>query len=126
MKQNLASNRGFNAGLLSYSLYSTTNMECAHGQLSTWLTDRLGGDNADSFTFVDLCATRQVATVASSAHALLRFAGQNGANLRLFHLGFFDDNAVFLDDRLSGLDQHLTSIRVNNVFRRGPAKDAVD
>src|SRR3990167_1515639 len=48
----------------------TTDVEGTHGQLGTRLTDRLGSDNADRFTDVDLVTTSQVAAVALGADAV--------------------------------------------------------
>jgi hypothetical protein len=48
-------------------LCRAANVEGTHGQLRARLTDRLRGDNADSFTDVDRRTTRKVTAVAGSA-----------------------------------------------------------
>jgi hypothetical protein len=56
-------------------------VEGTHGQLRARLTDRLRGDDADSFTDVDRRAARKVTAVAGSADAGLDFAGQRRTDL---------------------------------------------
>src|SRR5690606_14523572 len=70
---------------------STTDVEGTHGQLGTRLTNRLGGDNADCLTDVDLMTTRQSATGALVADALPGLSGD-----RRTHDHFVD--AVALDE----------------------------
>ncbi|AKA27550.1 hypothetical protein PCL1606_61070 (plasmid) [Pseudomonas chlororaphis] len=52
----------------------TTDVERTHRQLGTRLTDRLGSDNADSFTDVHQVTTSQVTAVALGADAVAGFA----------------------------------------------------
>ena len=52
----------------------TTDVERTHGQLCTRLTDRLGSDNADSFTDVHLVTTSQITAVALGADTETGFA----------------------------------------------------
>ncbi len=58
-------------------------VEGTHGQLSTGLTDGLGGDDADRLTGAHALAGGQVDAVALGADAAVGVAGQDGADLRL-------------------------------------------
>src|SRR5690606_14885364 len=67
-----------------------TDVERAHGQLSTGLTDGLGRDDADGFANVDTITTCEVAPVAGRTHAAPGLTRQHGANHHLFDTGVFD------------------------------------
>ncbi len=62
---------------------NTTLVEGTHGQLSTGLTDGLGGDDADGLADVDQLAGGHRAAVALGTHTGGRGAGQHGADLHL-------------------------------------------
>ena len=53
----------------------TTDVEGTHGQLCTWLTDRLGCDNTNSFAWVNQMTTTQVTTVTLGTNTVTSFAG---------------------------------------------------
>ena len=53
----------------------TTNVEGTHGQLGTGLTDRLGGNNADRFTHIDLVPASQITTITGGTDTKAGFTG---------------------------------------------------
>ena len=59
----------------------TAGVEGTHGELGAGLADRLGGDDAHRGADVDDAAGREVPAVAVLAHAVLRVAGHDRANL---------------------------------------------
>ena len=65
-----------NAVFCSNVRSNTTDMECTQCQLCTRLTDRLGSDNSDNFTFLNHAACCQVTTVTLSTNTFLRFTGK--------------------------------------------------
>jgi hypothetical protein len=53
-----AVNHSLNAGLFCPTLGGTANMESPHGQLGSWLTDGLGGNDANRFTNINRSPSR--------------------------------------------------------------------
>ena len=66
---------GFEERLLA-TLRDAADVERPHRQLRAGFTDRLRGDDADSFAVVDQRTARKVTTIAHGANALFGFAGQ--------------------------------------------------
>src|SRR6185312_16314901 len=106
-------------------LRRAADMEGAHGELGARLADRLRRDDADGFADVHRRTAREVAAIALAAHALGKVAGQHGAHAHLLDLGLLDLLGEILGDFLVALDDHLTRLRMLDVFRRGAAEDAL-
>ena len=64
------------ARLLTTTLRNPANVECPHGQLCAWLTDRLRRNNTDGFALVDQDATCKVTAVTCRTYAIISFTGQ--------------------------------------------------
>ena len=102
-----------------------TDVERTHRELGARLADRLAGDDADRFADVDLVAAREVASVALGADAAAGLAGEHGADDDLFDAGFLDlDDEVLFELGVRG-DDDLARERVDDVFERHAAEDAV-
>src|SRR5690554_2080305 len=67
----------------------TTNVEGPHGQLGTRLTDRLGSDNANCLTYVDLMAAGQVPAITLRTDTVAGLTGNRRANPDFVHTGTF-------------------------------------
>src|SRR5450631_3506688 len=65
------------------------DVERAHGELSTRLTDRLRRDDADRLADIDAVTTAQIPAVALSANAIARFASDGRAHHDLVDAHFF-------------------------------------
>src|SRR5450830_1908452 len=103
----------------------TTDVERTHGQLSTWLTNRLRSDNTDCFTAVDQHAAAQIATVALGAQAVARVASQRSANLDFVDAEAFDFfNRIFIHQR-TGFVQRSLGFRIDDVGSSNTAEDTV-
>ena len=68
-------------------LRRATDVERAHGELGARFTDRLRGDDADSFADVDRRTASKVTTIAGRAAALAHVAGQRRADADRLDLG---------------------------------------
>ena len=100
-------------------------MERTHGELRTWLTDRLSGDNADRLADVDRRTACQIAAITLSTHARYRIAGQHRADTHFLHLCLLDRLGMALLDQFACLDDDLLTIgRIDDVFCRRAPKHA--
>ena len=100
-------------------------MEGPHGQLRAWLANGLCCNHANGLATVYQTTAAQVAAVAFGANTETGFASQRGAYLDLIDAhGFEFVNEVFVQ-HVTGLRQHRTILRVQNVFCRSTAQDAV-
>ena len=73
---NLTVSIGFDEGLVN-NLRRTTNVESPHGQLCSWLTNRLRGNHTNGLAHIDRRTTSQVAAVTFGANTRFGFAGQH-------------------------------------------------
>ena len=62
----------------------TTGVERSHGELRSWLADRLCSDDADGFAQIDQFVVSQSPAVALTADRAVGFAGQRGAHAHRF------------------------------------------
>src|SRR5204862_2008945 len=69
--------------------------------------DRLRGQNADRLAEIHHVHRGEVAAVAHPAHAALRLARQNRADLDRFDARILDSLRRLLDDEFARFDQHL-------------------
>src|SRR5947208_12380620 len=81
--------RRFEVRLL-VELRRAADVEGPHRQLCAWLSDRLGGNDADRLADVDRCAAREIAPVAFGADSLLRRANQRRADLHALQTDLLD------------------------------------
>src|SRR5690625_3638964 len=94
---------------LSYVLGAdrTTGVEGTHRQLSTRLTDRLGGDDTHRLTDVDQLPGGQAAPVAGGAGTDSGLTGQHRADLELGDLSLGELGDQHIADVVTVLAQHL-------------------
>ena len=100
-------------------------MERTEGELRTGFTDSLGSDDADSLTLLHHAAGGEVAAIALHADALLRLAGEHGANLDTLNLSLLDLLGQRLGNLLAGRNDDFASLGVDNVVDADTAKDAL-
>src|SRR6185436_11766681 len=89
------------------------------------LADRLGSDDADGLTDVDLVAASEVASVALRADTTTGLAREHRADDDLFDARFFNlEDELFVELRVERNDD-FAGERVDDVFQRHAAEDAV-
>ena len=104
------------AGFSSRTRCRTTDVERTHRQLCTRLTDGLCRDNADSLTFVDEVATRQVTTVAVRTYTKVGVTGYNGTNFDGVNGVLFQQVTPVLMQQRVAWNQNVRGTRLQNVF----------
>ena len=67
--------------LCNIAACNTARMEGTHGQLSTWLTDRLCSNNTNCLTNLNRLSCSHVCAVALCTDSHMGFTGQNGTDL---------------------------------------------
>lgn len=105
------------AGFSSRTRCRTTDVERTHRQLCTRLTDGLCRDNADSLTFVDDVATRQVTTVAVRTHTKVGVTGYNGTHFHGVNRVRFQQVTPLFVQQGVAWNQNVCGARLQNVFR---------
>ena len=103
----------------------TADVERTHRQLRAGFANRLRGDDADRFADLDRPTSRQIASVALDAAAATRFAGQHRTNANSLHAGTLNLGRQVFVDLLVGFDDHRAFNRIDNIFERRAADDAV-
>src|SRR5690606_25353186 len=103
----------------------TTDVEGTHGQLGTRLTDRLGGDDADSFTDVHLVTASQVATVALGADAVAGFAADRRTHDHFVDAVQLDELDPLLVDQGTGRNDDIVGARLEHVAGNHTAQYAL-
>src|SRR5690606_14673849 len=93
----------------------TPDVEGTHGQLGTRLTDRLGRDNTDRLTDIDLMTTCQVATVAGGAHAVAGFTGDRRTDNHFVDTVQLEELNTLLIDQRAGVDDDIIGARLDHV-----------
>ena len=106
--------RGLNKRRIHH-LSSAAHMERAHGQLCARLTDRLCGNNANSFTVVDRRSACKVTAIACATDAAARFAGQCRADFHHLHTGFFDTLNIALVHQGACFNNDVAGFTVVNI-----------
>ncbi len=102
-----------------------TDVERAHGQLRTGLTDGLRGDDTHRLTHRDLAAAGEIAPVALHADAATGLTGQPRADLHVVEARVDHLLHAVLVDLLVGPHQHLAGDRVMDVVERHATEDAL-
>ena len=102
--------------LLGAALDGAADVEGAHGELGARLTNRLGGNHADSFADIDLGPTGEVTPVAGGTDTGARIAGQHRPYLYHFHVGQFDRRDRILVNHPAGGHDDRTGGRVDHVL----------
>src|SRR5690606_29523661 len=105
-------------GLL-VDLRRAADVERAHGELRTRLTDRLRRDDADRFAHVDGRAAGKIATIAGAADAVLGLAGEHRTDAHFLHARLADRIDDLLLEQGAVLGDDLAGIRILDVFGRG-------
>ncbi len=113
------------AGFSSRTRCRTTDVERTHRQLCTRFTDGLCRDNADSFTFVDDVATRQVTTIAVRTYTKVGVAGYNGTHFNGVNgVCFQQVTPLFVQQRVAW-NQNVRGTRFQHIFCCHTAQNAV-
>lgn len=86
----------------------TSLVEGTEGKLRTRLTDGLGCDHADRFTFLNHAAGSQVASVTFGADTVARFAGEGRTDFHRFYAGLFDFRGNGFGDLVPGMYQDVS------------------
>ncbi len=100
-------------------------MERTHRQLCTRLTDGLCRDNADSFTFVDDVATRQVTTIAVRTYTKVGVTGYDGTYFHGVNRVRFQQITPVLVQQCVTWNQNICGTRLQNVFSSHTAQNAI-
>ena len=98
-------------------------MERTQRQLGTRLADRLGGDHADHFAFLNHASGRQVASVTLGAYALARLARQHRTDIHRFHMRCVDRLGDRFGNLFSGSHDQLAGMRIVDVVHGRTAQD---
>ena len=91
-------------------------MESTHRQLCSWLTNRLSGDNTDSFTEFGKHTGSEVQAVALLTATTISFAGKSGADLEALESEFLDLVRFLLTDELANLKDDFVGDGVCDFF----------
>src|SRR5690606_2047581 len=97
---------------LLVDLRRPADVEGAHGELRTWLADRLRRDDADRLAHIDPGTAGKIAPVAGGADAVLRFAGEHRADLHLLDARRGDRLDMVLHDELAVRHDDLAAGRI--------------
>ena len=115
---------GDDEGLFEGRHSGTTHVESTHRQLCSWLTDRLGGDDADSFTDLRHTAGTKVQAVALRTATTLAFASENGADFQAFHTDLSKMVGFIFADQLTCRNDGRFVHRVVDGFAGNASVDA--
>ena len=110
------------AGLLGAALGGAADVEGAHGELRSRLTDGLGGDDADGLTDVYRRAAGQITAVTFHANAAVQLAGQHRANQDFLDPGPLDPLHRLLVHQFAGGNQLCTRKGIEDRGRRDTAE----
>src|SRR2546427_189732 len=117
--------------LLGDARRRAADVEGPQRQLRARLADRLRGENADRLAEVHHVHRGEVAAVAHPAHAALRLARQDRANLHRLDARILDGLRGLLRDQLARFDQHLGPavfiqlVWIHHLFERHAPDDAL-
>ena len=103
----------------------TTDVEGLEGKLRARLTDRLGGNDADSLALLNHTVGGKVAAVALGADAALALAGENRTDLDALDgrcLDFLDGSFGYL---VAGGNDELAGGRIDNIMDADTAENAL-
>ena len=98
-------------------------MERSHRQLRTRLTNRLCGNNTNSFTHIHRRSACKVTTVTMGANTVTCFTGQNRSNFDTNKICRVNRIGMLFEDHLAFFDDNFTGNRINNIIRRNTAKN---
>ena len=105
-----------NAGYRRRPARRTTDVEGPHGQLGTRLTNRLGSDNTNRFTDVDLMATGQVTAVTGGADTPASGTGDRRAHQHFIHTHGFQLVDPYFVQQGANFGQHfILTERVHHI-----------
>src|SRR5699024_5342736 len=97
-------------------------MEGTHGQLCTWLADRLGCDNTDRFTNLYRFTGSHVCAVTFCADTDLTPTGEDGTDLYCIvrfpvfsYSVFYHTGGTFRSDHMVGLNDHIAVFIFNSL-----------
>ena len=125
LELHLAADGGFDVRLLRATLGSAADVERPHGQLGSWLADRLGRDDTDSLADIHRGAAGKVTSVTLAADTGLRLAEKCGTDDRLVDTRFLHALGMFLGHHLAGRDDDVAGGKIYHVLGHDPAQNAV-
>ena len=100
-------------------------MERAHSELGTRLTDRLSRDDTDRFTHIDGRTAGKIAPVAFAANTAAGLASQCRSDANLLNARVLNLLDMLLFHQLTGLDDDLAGCRVLHGLGRRTAEHAL-
>src|ERR1019366_6652368 len=115
---------GIEARLLADSRSRTADVEGAHGELRSRLTDGLRRDDARGLAQLDQAARSQVAPVTHHAHATLRLAGEHRTDLDPLDTGGLHRARQIFGDFLVDINNDVAFV-VLDFLQRDAAHDTV-
>ena len=116
---------GHDAGIGCSIGCHTTGVERTQRQLSTRLTDSLGGNHTDSLTLLYHPAGGKVATVTLHADTMLGLAGEHGTNLDALDGRVFDHLGDGFCNLLASSHDELAGRGMDDVVYTDTAQDAL-
>ena len=100
-------------------------MERTKCQLSTRLTDSLSSNHTNSLTLLYHTTGSKVTTVTLHADTLLRLTSEHRTDLHTFNVRRLNGLGHTLGNFLTGLNDNLTCLRVDDVMNRHTTKDTL-
>ena len=98
-------------------------MERPHGQLRAGLTDRLGGNNADSLAELSYLTRSKVKSVTLLTTSAVCLTGEGRANLEALEAKIFDLVGFVFANELADLEDNIARYRVRDLFTGNSAVD---
>ncbi len=112
----------FEEGLLP-PLRNPADVEGAHGQLRSRLTDGLRRDDTHRFTNIDDCPTCKVTTITHRTHAFFGLTGKRASNPCRLKAGGLHRICHQFVDQIPFRDDHFVSSWAQNIFGSDPTEN---
>ena len=90
----------------------TTGMEGTHGQLRTWLTDRLGSHDSDSFSDFNILAGRHVASVTFLTYTIDGFTSKRTTDIHSLNTGIHNLLCKCIGNKFITFQNDLSGLRI--------------
>ena len=102
-----------------------TDVEGAHGQLGTRLTNTLCRHHTNCLTATDEVSASEVTAVARCTDAVTCVAGNSRPYFKVVHVVLFKELHSSLIDHLASAEELRAVTRAHHVFRHGTAENAI-
>ena len=100
-------------------------MEGTHCKLRSRLTNRLCGDDANSFTDIDRSTTTKISTVTFGTQAVARIAGKRGAYFDFVDPQLINQITEIFIDQGAGLDNRLIVLGIDDITDSDSTEDTL-